>query len=293
MNFTLTASQTVQFKQMVDNVLFVGGFRQFTSAQAQQAYKLLFQWTSNAAGTAPASGMDLAVWTWIKGAKDINAGVGKFSVFIREYTAQQYKTRTGITLAAGKPQEASNAIATAVVQGILSGNGLIPDLKNIGQYDANPSTRVILPNQPALWSGNLLFILLGDSSHFTNNLLKKTTKPDTYDLLTAISCFWKAYKTAFPSSNQVTKLTSALQEVATAMGWTQALGNLSILNNALTAGNAHIRSVYGAGFDLFSLDTTSTSLAFSNLQLGTQNNDELFSAGKPEVIHGGYLKMAA
>jgi hypothetical protein len=55
MTFKLTAPQLAQLKTLA------GKTTPLTPAEAAQGYSWLFQWTSNAAGTAPAAGMDVAV----------------------------------------------------------------------------------------------------------------------------------------------------------------------------------------------------------------------------------------
>lgn len=144
-------------------------------------------------GDAPADGADPAVWNWLKGAENVNRGVGPFSAFIRAYTAEQLLIREGRSVSQAMLNNASDDIARAVIQDIVDNGGLVPSLNQIGQRDASGTLGALGTSQPAVWSGNPLFVLLGDSSFLRANILE--VSDNTYDLLAMV----RSAKAAFPA----------------------------------------------------------------------------------------------
>src|SRR5688572_14308192 len=78
-----------------------------------EAYTKIYTWSSVSSGGTlrPHPEIDAASWTWFWGAKDINAGIGPFSDFIRTYTATQSQIRFERNLSASEMQSISNLIA--------------------------------------------------------------------------------------------------------------------------------------------------------------------------------------
>lgn len=137
----------------------------------------------------PAADVPANVWQWFKGAEQVNRGVGPFSDFIRSYTSEQYQIRTGMPATAGFIQNASDEIAKRVINGIENdASHFLPDLATIGRVDAAESTRSFPNGDAAAWSGNLLFVALGNRSFFDSFLLHTDQRDptDPYDFLAAI-----------------------------------------------------------------------------------------------------------
>lgn len=66
----------------------------------------------------------------------------------------------------------SNNVAKAVAQDILQ-NGVLPDLQQIGRIGAGKAINGYFHNDTAGWSGNPLFIFLGESSFYREKILDK------------------------------------------------------------------------------------------------------------------------
>lgn len=130
---------------------------------------------------------DANVITWLRGAAGVNRGTTTASDFIRAYTAAQIDARAGQSITPAQLQDASNSIATAVFNDIQSSNLELPSVHDIGEHDAQETIVSFsddgLPNDRAIWSGNLLFPGLGDGSFFGDNFLE--VDGDSYDLFVA------------------------------------------------------------------------------------------------------------
>ena len=130
---------------------------------------------------------DENVIVWLHGAAGVNRGTTTASDFIRNYTAAQVFARSGQSMTSQQLQTASDDIAKAVFADIEAHNGNLPDINRIGEHDAQAVIDTLgsagLPNDRALWSGNLLFPGLGDGTFFEANFLE--SEGDTYDLFTA------------------------------------------------------------------------------------------------------------
>jgi hypothetical protein len=83
----------------------------------------------------PAAGVKSGIWNWFRGATQFNRGQGVFSTFIREYTAEQVRVRTGSSVSVEDMNRASDEIGKRVIASITTVNGLI-DLTTIGDDDA-------------------------------------------------------------------------------------------------------------------------------------------------------------
>lgn len=169
------------------------------------------------------------VWTWIKGAQNVNKGHGYFADFIREYTKNQMILRGGdASTVEDLQQSASNGIALQLARDIIADHGMFPDINGVGAVDAGSVASTVFGGDYAPWAGTLLFPYL-KSDVFTNHLLlnenlviatinKKENiqikhTEGTYDLVAAIqaaraagvsaslSNFFEAVQSAFGSLN--------------------------------------------------------------------------------------------
>ena len=89
---------------------------------------------------------------WFAGARKINAGEGAYSDFIRAYTSEQYRLRTGETLSPTLLQESSDRIAEAVINDIIT-NGELPTINVLGQKDASQTAADVFNGDQGIWSG--------------------------------------------------------------------------------------------------------------------------------------------
>jgi Ca2+-binding RTX toxin-like protein len=132
---------------------------------------------STSDGSGPKSGVDPAVWVWMSGAYKVNTRAGDFASFIRSYSEAQYEARFG-GASSTSIQTASDEIAALVGLNIIQ-NTTLPDLNQIGNLDAVETTQGYFLGDPAGWSGNPLFLFLGDSSFFgLSNFGSQSSSPD-------------------------------------------------------------------------------------------------------------------
>ena len=140
-------------------------------------------------GGEPKAGVDPAAWVWVNGAYAVNVGSGDYSAFIRTYSSAQYQYRFG-TPSQTSLQSVSNGVAKAVADTILA-TGKMPDLHTIGVEDASTSISQYFNGDQSGWSGNPLFLFLGDDSFYRNTILHLTNQNDplagdSYDFMTFV-----------------------------------------------------------------------------------------------------------
>lgn len=243
----------------------------------------------------------LAVRAWFIGARDVNRGTGAFSDFIRGYTESQIAIRLGTSVGSSNEllDRASDAIGAAVINDIVSSGDTLPSLNRIGSIDAGRTLAQIaadtgLPADTAIWSGNLLFVGLGDSSFFRNALLRDG-RP--YDMLAAAKAaldngldvlgsyrLGEIFDTGDPNDDAV--LRGALQ--------------LGAAGSAALAARTYLLAEYGGTLDLDDLAfdeillgrvgaTAETLTGTSNDEIfhGNDGNDTIISGGGDDIIDGG------
>jgi RTX calcium-binding nonapeptide repeat (4 copies) len=110
------------------------------------------------------SGVDARSIEWLYGAAEVNKGIGDFSKFIREYTKTQSDIRFKTKPTDAQIQTVSDNIAKAVITDALAMNG-IPSLTQIGSKDANTVATSFFKGDKAGWSGNMLFVGLGEGAN--------------------------------------------------------------------------------------------------------------------------------
>jgi RTX calcium-binding nonapeptide repeat (4 copies) len=141
------------------------------------------------------------------------------SALIRSYTETQYQLRYGTSVPNGKMQEASDAVATKLLDDILGRNengskswpkGNVPDIVRIGEADATAVGKVLFSSdqndtaaelqQNTAWSGTLLFTLLRNDQ--SGRLLSTGAEGamDTLNDLRDVLYAYKAYDTGFASA---------------------------------------------------------------------------------------------
>ena len=141
------------------------------------------------------------VSAWFAAAAQVNQGVGGSSDFIRRFTAEQIKIRTG-----NNPdlttilQESSDTIAREIFNqferrmSIIDGRTYyeLQDLQTIGDTDAAEGLQILasVVDDPGIWSGNLLFLGLGLDKYYNDNVIGDGSS--TYDLFATRQAFVEA-----------------------------------------------------------------------------------------------------
>lgn len=174
---------------------------------------------------------------WFMGAEAVNRSQGSFSDFIRAYTIEQGRLRTGQTLTATDVQNASNNIAYNVLSEIITSGGAVPTLSQIGNDDLDGALPYV--GGAAGWSGCLLFTVLGTNEFLDAYILEDTT--DTYDLLALVqSAAIAAEETSFGFPDAVALYNQAL---ATTAG--TSLSTAATIVSAIAGVESFLFSAYG------------------------------------------------
>jgi RTX calcium-binding nonapeptide repeat (4 copies) len=299
----LTQAQIDQLVSLRDQL----GSNNTTLGAGRAAYDLLFQWISAPDGSGPVAGVDHNVWVWLKGARLVNSGEGPFADLIRNYTAIQYKLRTGHDLEADKPGEltkASNNIAFGFLNEWIAGANQIPDILKTGNKDAGPVAAEIFDGNIAGWAGTFLFTNLGDPHHYQDQAINKLSDPYTlsagaqdlgsYDIV-AIAQGVQDY-TSF-------SLSVAYQTLANLFAVFQAPGDLAryqpTIDAAKVAADAAFKIAYGLtdsadpqitiGSDTLGGSNVATNIGKSaHYAVGTDQNDVIGRAISP---NGSYIAV--
>ncbi|WP_281855903.1 beta strand repeat-containing protein [Litoreibacter halocynthiae] len=266
------------------------------------------------------------VRAWFGAATQANRGEGGASTFIRDYTEAQIVTRTGSPMIDRDTelQLASDSIARRVLADIRDTTEIIdgvtyhvlPSARRIGDNDANAYLEA-LPHYDidlSSWSGNGLYLGLGDTSFWRDNILHYVPDPnapdsynapdvyDTYDFFAAYNSFASAgFSTLFAGE------TGDLIDLFTGQG-AQGLSNAaSAIQSGLSATNTFLLEAYGpfARTGLGSVVTSYVVVGSNNadLDLGgpagsatlTNNdfihagleNDTIFGSAGLDIIDGG------
>ena len=129
-------------------------------------------------------GVDSAVIAWLRGAAQVNSGQGAYANFIRAYTTAQMAER-GLTSSISL-QEDSDRIALKVMGDIVQ-SGSIPALDTMAQEGAGIAAAYVRNGDLSPWSGCPLFVALGDTDPFTQNIVADPTKP--YNAVAMLAAF--------------------------------------------------------------------------------------------------------
>ncbi|MDP8874569.1 hemolysin, partial [Serratia marcescens] len=163
----------------------------------------------------PIQGVDIAVYTWIKGAYGVNSNQGAFAHYIRDQTKLQYELRTGHVPDDWETriQNASDNIAKNFAKTLFGvdlssdpnaplpdappTSAKVPDIHEVGLIDAGAAASEVFTDASSTgapnyspWAGTTLFSYLGDTSFFTEWVATNDTSPfkiesGTYDLIAA------------------------------------------------------------------------------------------------------------
>jgi hypothetical protein len=172
----------------------------YDNSDWQNAYKLIYEAITHGGDSTedtriPNDGVDEAVAIWINGAIHVNANDSFFGTYIRNYTKEQYKLRSGLVLTDQQTQRVSNDIAKSFVADVLDHHGTIPTLQAIAKYDAGAAASDIFEGAASStgaknyspWAGTVLFTNLGDGEYFSDWIANSGTstfkvESGTYDL---------------------------------------------------------------------------------------------------------------
>lgn len=277
----LSEEQKTDIRDLIDQGRYNDGYRYLLEASSVR---------DNAGNLRPAPGVDRDSWVWLAGATDVNAGVGPANNFIRTYTKKQMEIRTGETISDAELQNISNKIALKVLNDAI-GQGKLPTIAEIGKNDAS-ETAAELTGDQAVWSGNVLFLALGQSQPFKNTLLEKPG--DTYDLLAAI-------KSGIAAAGPVSSWGAQIK-----LAWTSAsentlgLGGTGLLMGPMISeSNAFLKAAYGGVAPLLGaltterifvgkLDEESTieGSSFGDYQIGGNEDDKILSSVGNDILDG-------
>jgi RTX calcium-binding nonapeptide repeat (4 copies) len=293
MAYTLTSQEYAEFYEL--NQLITGQLDP-TNAQYWQgqpadfvnnyylAYAFLRDAQTESGGVStPKPDVDASAWLWFRGATQINQGIGASSTFIGEYTKEQYRLRTGGTATDDLIQQASNDIATAVIADVLSHNGTIPTITELGQRDAGGVVGLLYGDVSdfASWSGAPLFLFFGVADFFNAHIIDQ--KNGTYDLLALIESGLKAAGATVGSSSLLDLTNGFLTALQALTANTQGASVTSDLlvqafNDAQTFFASNY-ATYNSGVDRF---------FESELILGKLNEgDELDTTPGADIVHAG------
>ncbi|MDH7810003.1 MULTISPECIES: calcium-binding protein [unclassified Rhizobium] len=233
-------------------------------------------------GGQPKDGVDPSVLSWLVGASGVNRGDTLYSDFIREYSLSQYFIRFGQSSTVPL-QTVSNNVAKAVAEDILL-NGVAPDLNTLGEKDANVTISQYFNGDEGGWSGNPLFIFLGDDSFYQNNIINVDFTGYEF------SAFLQSATSAFAATTIGSSPITGFSDVAISFLYMGALAassmSIAIENNgidriagSLQATNAFIYSLYG----LRAVDVAAYTPIFGL----SHDGDELYGGMDAEILIGG------
>ncbi|GAW35550.1 bifunctional hemolysin/adenylate cyclase precursor [Roseovarius sp. A-2] len=231
-------------------------------------YSKIYDYTANLDDQSNSANPNVREWFSV--AAQANAGVGAPSNLIRDYTAAQVGIRTGGTVSSATLDDASDAIASSIWQA-MSSNGDLPTFEDIRTEDAQNVVNVLQNDGHNVgfnvWSGNVLFVGLGDNEPLIDNLIPSSSN-SSYDLFAAGQALG------------VAGLGSILGS-----GWGSALTLLSNTTSVLAANAAtddFLSRLYG------NFAPTVLGVAWS-AKVGRQDNssDLLTGTNSQDVIHSG------
>lgn len=231
----------------------------------------------------PLSGADIQAWQWFKGAADVNRGQGTFSNFIRDYTNEQVLIRNGDRLTSAQLDAASDSIAIDLVANIIANNGRIPTIREIGQYDITNTANSIFGGNEAGWSGNPLFVMLGDSSFFNNNIIE--SDGDTYDALAMLRSSASALGATLTGATAFYDIGMKMKDLLIGPASTTSVSDLVTVSENLFS---FFSRSYGDSFQLIP-NIIEMSIT-GNIELGREGiSESIFLANPSGIANAGDL----
>ncbi len=150
MAYRYTSNQVDRLRELRDAGDYAGAYREAARMASDDQGSPIYE-------------ADKWVIQWLRGAADVNEGVGPFSTLIRTFTSTQHEIRHGSSLSGETLSQISNKIAEKVIQDIItSPNWELPNLEIIGNRDASVVVSEEFNDDYGAWSGNILFAGLGD-----------------------------------------------------------------------------------------------------------------------------------
>lgn len=278
----LTVEQIAELNSLVSQQRYNDGYRYLLEASSVK---------DGAGNLKPAPGVDRNSWVWLAGATDVNAGTGAANDFIRTYTKKQMEIRSGETVSDAKLQEISDEIAKAVLNDAIV-SGALPSIIKIATDDASKTVAGIPGADAAVWSGNALFLALGQDKPFKDTLLEQPG--DTYDLLTAIKCGIEAAGPVKTWGQQIDLMLKSASQNTLDIGGTSRLFGSVILE-----ANAFLKAAYGGIAPLLGALTTERIFigrlneastiegsSSGDYQIGGNKDDVLRSSAGNDIMDG-------
>lgn len=132
-------------------------------------------------------GVDAAVTLWLRGAAEVNSGVGSQSDFIRAYNKAQSEARSGVAVTDDTMDQVSDNLAIRVLKEINDNNGSVPDLYTLATSDASEAAKLLFGGTDLSgWAGNPLFIALGHDDAFRSEIIEDNQPNGAYDAVAMI-----------------------------------------------------------------------------------------------------------
>lgn len=249
----------------------------YTNGDWQAAY---------AAALAPLSSTTHAAeYAWLNGAKQMNAGTGDYSTFIRNYTAEQYRIRYDETLSTSDMQDASDEVARAVMTEILA-TGALPTISEIGAIDAETVGNYLFDGAKGAWSGSALFTMLGTNEFLQSNILG--ANDPAYEIAAML-------QSGFSNINSLSAFTSTLQALCQSIN--PNITQFGSATAAWSAISAKLVDLYdlsliqmaGYGYVIDQTDNGGTLAGTSadDWMVGGSGDDTFLGSDDVDILEGG------
>ncbi|UVC08977.1 hypothetical protein IHQ71_28350 [Rhizobium sp. TH2] len=213
---------------------------------------------------------------WLRGAADVNRGIGGSSDFIRNYTSYQHEVRELSPLSSDQLTEISNEIGRSVINGVLETKGM-PTLKRIAELDAFHAVENHFNGDVSAWSGNILFLMFGENASYRSNILESDN--GTYDLLLCIDAFYNASGASTFMGGIKDSMRALLSNKSNFV-----VTALSVATE-LKKGSTYLNSYYETD-DLSVIDVFAQAVT-GQLRIGSNYNDNILMGATDNFGHGG------
>jgi RTX calcium-binding nonapeptide repeat (4 copies) len=196
-------------------------------------------------------------------------------------------------------QAASHEIAKAVRDDILGSvftiDGVtyftLPTAHEIGEKDAIKTLESLsgFSSSPGIWSGNPLYIGLGDGSFWQSTVLE--TAGDTYDLIAAAASFWAAGIESLANADDLVSLWYGQGSVGRSDALAQIAASLAATNSFFEAAYGYFGEIGIGGFlgDQIVVGSQGHDFALEE-QLGLSWNTFIHGGGGNDLLVGSLGK---
>ncbi|HEB57189.1 MAG TPA: hypothetical protein ENI98_12980, partial [Gammaproteobacteria bacterium] len=214
-------------------------------------------------------GVEETIPIWLRGAAEVNQGIGSQSDFIRSYNADQALARNGVAITDAEMDAVSDLMADKVFDEIFEDpTHTVPSTATLAEKDAAAAAELLFGTDLGGWAGNPLFLFLGYDTAFNTNIINPASPNGTYDALAMIKFGWQHF--GFSSLGDL---------VTVAYNYP---GGVSTATAAGTRLNNFLKDSYSQ-----SSFSSTVSVWSSNIILGQVNDgDVLVGSSGDDYIHG-------